>query len=125
MKIRKGFVSNSSSSSFVCDVCHENISGMDLCYEEAEMFECENGHTVCEEHIISKDHYDVLKEADDEGEFLYGVPEKFCPICQFKSVDNDEVLQYLKQKYTTSNEEFLKEIKSKFKTYKEFRQSLK
>lgn len=30
MKIRNGFVSNSSSSSFTCDVCVETISGMDI-----------------------------------------------------------------------------------------------
>ncbi len=50
MKIRNGFVSNSSSSSFTCDVCGETQSGMDLGISEAGMFECENGHTVCETH---------------------------------------------------------------------------
>jgi hypothetical protein len=50
MKIRKGFVSNSSSSSFVCDVCGEQVSGWDMCLSEADMFECENGHTVCWDH---------------------------------------------------------------------------
>jgi len=44
MKIRNGFVSNSSSSSFTCAVCGEDHSGMDLCLSECEMFECENGH---------------------------------------------------------------------------------
>jgi hypothetical protein len=43
MKIRSGFVSNSSSSSFVCDVCGENISGMDIGLSDAGMFECMNG----------------------------------------------------------------------------------
>ena len=47
MKKRKGFVSNSSSSSFVCDVCGNDVSGMDMCLDEAEMAECKNGHTVC------------------------------------------------------------------------------
>lgn len=50
MKIRLGFVSNSSSSSFTCDVCGSTESGMDLCLGEAEMFQCANGHTVCEVH---------------------------------------------------------------------------
>jgi len=52
MKIRKGFVSNSSSSSYTCDVCGEEISGMDISLSEWEMFQCENGHTICESHEI-------------------------------------------------------------------------
>jgi len=39
MKIRQGFVSNSSSSSFTCDVCGEEVSGYDVCLSEAEMSE--------------------------------------------------------------------------------------
>lgn len=52
MKVRKGFVSNSSSSSFVCDVCHENVSGMDMGLIDAQMFECTGGHTVCDSHEL-------------------------------------------------------------------------
>lgn len=52
MKIRKGFVSNSSSSSFVCDVCGLTQSGWDMSLDEAEMYECENGHIFCEGHIL-------------------------------------------------------------------------
>jgi hypothetical protein len=53
MKIRNGFVSNSSSSSFTCEVCGETQSGMDMCRSEAGMVECENGHTFCESHEIA------------------------------------------------------------------------
>lgn len=53
MKIRNGFVSNSSSSSFTCDVCGETYSGWDACLSEAEMYECENGHTFCESEAHS------------------------------------------------------------------------
>ncbi len=45
MKIRTGFVSNSSSSSFICDVTGEIESGMDMSYTDAEMSCCERGHT--------------------------------------------------------------------------------
>lgn len=55
MKIRRGFVSNSSSSSFVCDVCGEEYSGWDMGLTEAEMHGCVNGHTVCDEHIEEMD----------------------------------------------------------------------
>jgi hypothetical protein len=52
MKIRKGFVSNSSSSSFICDVCGRNESGWDMCLDEAEMYECKNDHIFCESDVI-------------------------------------------------------------------------
>ena len=60
MKIRQGFVSNSSSSSFVCQVCGEEASGWDIGLEEACMYECEYGHTFCEDHL-TKDVADVTK----------------------------------------------------------------
>jgi len=49
MKIRNGFVSNSSSSSFTCDVCGENVSGMDMSPGDAEMYSC-GKHNWCETH---------------------------------------------------------------------------
>ncbi len=53
MKIRLGFVSNSSSSSFVCDVSGRVESVWDMCIRDAVMCECENGHCIGEEHIVS------------------------------------------------------------------------
>jgi hypothetical protein len=54
MKIRTGFVSNSSSSSFICVICGEEASGWDMGLSEADMFECENGHTCCNSHKLKK-----------------------------------------------------------------------
>lgn len=50
MKIRMGHVSNSSSSSFTCDICKRTESGRDMGLEELDMARCENGHTFCREH---------------------------------------------------------------------------
>lgn len=50
MKIRKGFVSNSSSSSFVCDVCGKNASGYDLSLSESAMSWCQASHIFCDKH---------------------------------------------------------------------------
>ena len=47
MKVRVGYVSNSSSSSFVCNVCGRLESGYDCSPSDFEMYELDCGHTVC------------------------------------------------------------------------------
>ena len=55
MKIRQGFVSNSSSSSFTCDISGRVESGMDMGMEDAEMYECVNCHMVSDEFVKGVD----------------------------------------------------------------------
>ena len=57
VKYRVGFVSNSSSSSYICDVCGEIFSGFDTGLEEFGLYECVNNHVFCEEHAVEKPHY--------------------------------------------------------------------
>ena len=47
MKFRSTFVTNSSSSSYVCEICGRTESGWDLGLSECEMMECVNGHVFC------------------------------------------------------------------------------
>ena len=54
MKIRTNFVSNSSSSSFVCEVCGEAYGGWDATLEDANMCECVHDHVMCTQHLIDK-----------------------------------------------------------------------
>lgn len=54
MKIRKGFVSNSSSSSFICDISGETHSGWDACLSEVGMTECEHGHVFMDEYLLKQ-----------------------------------------------------------------------
>jgi hypothetical protein len=62
MKIRKGFVTNSSSSSYICDYCNRAEAGYDLGIEDADMYECENGHVLCRYHFNREfDKNDVYK----------------------------------------------------------------
>jgi hypothetical protein len=51
MKIRTGFVSNSSSSSFVCCICGhaEEVSSEEM--EYAVDCSCEHGHNFCRDHL--------------------------------------------------------------------------
>ena len=115
MKIRLGFVSNSSSSSFVCDVCGREDSGYDLGLEEAGMKECENGHTFCDDH----------QEKSGNEEDRYECPPEICPVCNFKVLLDFDLGNYLLKKIGTSRSSILGEISSQFETYKDFKDSLK
>lgn len=54
MKYRSDFVTNSSSSSFVCEICGRTESGFDLCLSDVEMVECVNGHTFCCDEMLPR-----------------------------------------------------------------------
>lgn len=54
MKFRKDFVTNSSSSSYVCEICGRTASGWDMGLSECEMMECVNGHTFCCDEALEK-----------------------------------------------------------------------
>ena len=47
MKFRKDYVTNSSSSSYICEICGRTESGWDLCLSDCEMMQCVNGHVFC------------------------------------------------------------------------------
>ena len=74
MKIRMGFVSNSSSSSFICDITGQIESGMDICLNDAEMSMCVNGHTFLNEYLL----FD-LKNAPDNVKIKL-VAEEMVPL---------------------------------------------
>lgn len=50
MKFRLDYVTNSSSSSYTCLICGENICGYDVGLSDGEMSECVNGHIFCDSH---------------------------------------------------------------------------
>lgn len=51
MKVRDGFVSNSSTTTFICAVCGTVESGMDAGLTEFGACECVEGHELCTKHI--------------------------------------------------------------------------
>ena len=149
MKIRNGFVSNSSSSSFICQVCGNETSGMDMSLSDAEMCECVNGHTVCRDHlefslpyleevetiedikaIIAEEKLPELTDEElvkalDNNEDIssgYAVPASWCPICNFKHLTEADAQLYMLTIKTES--EYLTEWKEKFGDYKKFKEFL-
>lgn len=67
MKYRKCHVTNSSSSSFVCDICGRVESGWDISISEAGMYECVNGHTFCWNEALEVSKEDLIKMILEEG----------------------------------------------------------
>ena len=89
MKIRNGFISKSSSSSFVCFCCKEEgnyewTTIYDLIDETGE--EC--GHQACE--CMEKDDTYLIprKEGQERDEYR-------CPICYLDKLQSEDVLNYL------------------------------
>jgi hypothetical protein len=150
MKVRLGFVSNSSSSSFICDICGYT----EEVYEDQteSFYSCEKGHTFCRKHL--KDfkfdwnaiHKDFLKEkwlteSDidmisampirefkdyylmDVGEEPI-VPTSSCPICSIKTLSKKDLIAYFLKKNSSSVESIALQVKEEFGNYSEFKKWL-
>jgi len=123
MKTRNGFVSNSSTSSFVCNICGEVEAGMDLCLSDVEMVECEYDHTF---HIdcagLNEEGKKILEGDEDER---YEFPEKYCPVCRLEKAPDDDVIKYLLLKVGKNKKEVVKEMKEKYGKMSKFYDTLK
>lgn len=121
MKNRNGFVSNSSSSSFICDICGSHEEGFDLCVEDAAMFQCVNGHTICLEHLTDEVR-DVIcdPQLDEEGyeerADLYEVPADYCPFCKLEMLPESFVMKHYFDMNGISAQDVAKQIATKYKT---------
>lgn len=118
MKSRNGFVSNSSSSSFICAICGELESGWDVGCSDFDMFRCRKcGREV---HIGCVNFSDELQSDFDCSDYnLEEMPSKFCPFCNMERISQDMILWYMYKKYHTDEFKEVAEIKSKFRTYDE------
>lgn len=116
MKTRKGFVSNSSSSSFICDVCGKAEGGWDLTLEDAYMIECEKCNSImCYDHVGEGSSVPDHKcEESDDGVQL---KREFCPVCNMEVVTDADLGLYLYKKFATSRRAEVDEIKARFLTH--------
>ena len=137
MKYRKDFVTNSSSSSYVCEICGRDEHGWDLCLSDADMVTCENGHTFCADESLDRptrealikgvleDEYnhtaaEALEDMDSDDLFeewlsvndnRYELPEYLCPICSFVEYSQSDLKDYLQAQYGISDDEVFTEVK--------------
>jgi hypothetical protein len=104
MKIRNGFVSNSSSSSFICCLTGEMASGMDLSLSDVEMAECQNGHQFLEELLLNH---------NDEEETVEKCRQLYKEYCSTEySSGNLEDLKLSDEDFIETYEDFRDEIES-------------
>jgi len=100
MKIRQGFVSNSSSSSFICPACKDVFEIMDGSPDESlEFFVCENNHPFCHKHeemigeeILFEQFINALK---DEEENLSIKAQLYISTLTIKKFKKDLKINYL------------------------------
>jgi hypothetical protein len=125
MKKRLGFISNSSSSSFVCD-CGHGITWYDgETLEDYGVKKCENGHYFCSDcgsELNTNDHFVEVNQDEEEDYFSLLLKKEYCPYCTLEKISDFDLKLFLFKKYSLNEKSILKEIKTVFKNYENFKE---
>jgi hypothetical protein len=117
VKIREGFVSNSSSSAFVtCGSCSGQTDVGFAGHEDVWWVACEECETdFCRDCV---DPFLCEKETKELEKWLKSgnwesMPKKFCPVCNLKVVTREDVIDYAFEKLGTTMEKLEQELLEK------------
>lgn len=120
MKLRSGFVSNSSSSSYICEVCGDTFEAYDEGITHFSLVMCaDHDHLFCEVHRINPnieadghEAYTMYEYEDDDDR----IDSKHCPICQLKTITEGMLLDYALHKLNVNRDALKAEISEWFST---------
>lgn len=105
MKIRKDFVTNSSSTSYTCSICGYSDGGFNVSPEDCNLYECyKYNHTVC------KGHLDDL--------YMKDIAQKYIEYCRtkFKSIGKEMTKEFENKIHNAHNlEEIMDLLNEEFK----------
>lgn len=114
MKTRESLVSNSSTSSFICIGCGEVEAGMDLCLDECYMFRCVSCDGTFHESCVKIPDELKVEFSEALSENRYEMDEKYCPRCQMKQLDTDDVLKFCEMKHGLTHDVIVTMMKDEY-----------
>ena len=74
--------------------------------------------------VEAMDKDDNFEEYYEDYEVRYNYPSQGCPICQFETLMDGDLSQYMLKKFEVSMEDMKSELKGKFQNYPELKKYL-